>query len=323
MALGQMRLRGGGVFDLIQAEQGCAAFDDRTLCDEQVIKALGIFGQPGACLVRPHRVGQRLCPDGKGGAGHGPRAKRLCQIGDNRRIANGKAKAQTRKAPEFAKAFQHNGAGPRGQADQRRLWHDIAKAFVDDAQVRGDLIRLPHHAVRVVRVHRDDGIAGIIHQCPTRSAKGCAVFVIGRAGDRDLTRFAKARQLGNRGRGTGDRQHGRCVRDIPEGAGALDQFGLRGLIGQCVPRMGGKVGQRIGDGVNARRQVKPIGAGAAVFRNSRVQTAAVIARRLHAASESDAASGRGGWRVTKWPLIACGQSRYGTCPFLDPACRAA
>ena len=79
-----------------------------------------------------------------------------------------------------------------------------------------------------------------------------------------------------------------------------------GLVRQGGPGIGGELRQRVRDGIDPRGQVKPGRTAATIVRDGGIKPAAMIARSCHSLA------GKGGWRVTKCPLMLCGQSRNGT-----------
>ena len=123
------------------------------------------------------------------------------QLGDQGRVANGKAEAQACEAPEFAETFQDDRVGAGGVGDQRGVGGDVTKAFVDDGGL-GEFACLPLPPVGVVGVYDNAGF-GVVGYGPTLGRKGAGVFVVGRAGNVDGAGRGDAGHAGDKGAGTG------------------------------------------------------------------------------------------------------------------------
>ncbi len=141
------------------------------------------------------------------------------------------------------------------------------------------------------------------------------MFVVGRPGNIGALRSGEGRHQRDQGRGAGGSDDLGRVGHRPHMARGGDEAALCAAIGQGRPGLARHLTHRIGNRVDPRGQVEPVGPGAAMRGDGRIEPATMVAL-CHAC-------GRGMWRLTKWPLTPCGQSRNGTWPVSLAACRRA
>ena len=118
-------------------------------------------------------------------AGNRPWAKLVGEGFDKGWIADGKAEAQPRQPPELAKAFQDETSRACRFRYQAVFWADIAKAFVDDRQVGGQVGLRPEPSIGVVGVNQNPGASRVGVDLPAMGGKGGSVLVVSWGGDVD------------------------------------------------------------------------------------------------------------------------------------------